>query len=417
MTPTLPSPFFVSVAYGKCFREGRLEMWDKLRDLAAKLDGLPWLVGGDFNTFVSEDKRQGRGVRKRTREMLDFDVVISDCQLLDIGADGPKFTWARGDTFERLDRVLLGEGWVNLFESTRVTNLPRLLSDHCPLLVRCQVPGPQPKLSFRFQNMWVRHHLFLNEVERCWKKDTGTREMINVQIKLSRLKTSLRVRNRVVFGNIFEGLKKAEAEAKEAAESFVHNQSPVLRSEMNRAMVTFILRLKMEEDFWRQKAAIKWVAEGERNTKFFHGWMKQKRIKSRIHMIEEGDQILTEDMEIRHSAEKFFKNLLSDDVGCLEELDLDILESLPAHVHMEMLERMPSEEEIKQLVFSINAESVVGPDGYSALFFHACWEIIKVDVVDAVRDFFAGSQIPRGIAATPYCAHTEKEESHKMGLI
>ncbi|XP_042059474.1 uncharacterized protein LOC121803977 [Salvia splendens] len=182
VTPTLPVPFFVSVAYGKCYREGRLEMWDKLRDLAVKLDGLPWLVGGDFNTFVSKDERQGGSVRKKTREMLDFAEVISDCQLLDIGADGPKFTWARGDTFERLDRVFLGEGWANLFESTSVMNLPRLLSDHFPLLV-----------------------------ERCWKDDTGIRGMINVQIKLSRLKTSLRICNRVVFDNIFEGLKKVEA--------------------------------------------------------------------------------------------------------------------------------------------------------------------------------------------------------------
>ncbi|XP_042016195.1 uncharacterized protein LOC121764206 [Salvia splendens] len=156
----------------------------------------------------------------------------------------------------------------------------------------------------------------------------------------------------------------------------------------------------MEEDYWRQKAAIKWMAEGERNTKFFHGWVKQKRIKSRIHMIEENYQILTEDMDIRHSAENFFKNLLSDDVGCIEEPDLDILESLPAHVNMDLLERTPSEEEIKQIVFSLNAEGAAGPDGYSALFFQACWEIIKADVVDAVRDFFAGSQIPRGIAAT-----------------
>ena len=84
-------------------------MWIKLRELAAKMDGLSWLVGGDFNIFVSEEERQG-SKRRRTREMMEFAEAISDCQLLDTGADGPKFTWARGDTFERLDRVLLGEG-------------------------------------------------------------------------------------------------------------------------------------------------------------------------------------------------------------------------------------------------------------------------------------------------------------------
>ncbi|XP_042056286.1 uncharacterized protein LOC121800861 [Salvia splendens] len=382
-TPLLPAPFFVSVVYGKCFREGRLEMWDKLREIAASLDG-----------------GETRGCEEEKERMLDFAEAISDCQLLDVGADGPKFTWARGNVFERLDRVLLGEGWANMLESTHVSNLPRILSDHCPLLVEARLPGPRAKPSFRFQNMWVRYHLFLNEVDRCWREGTGTRGMINMQIKLNQLKSSLKIWNRVVFGNVFEGLKKAEVEAKEAMERYEQDPSPDLRSELNRSTANFILKLKMEEDYWRQKAALKWVAEGERNTKFFHGWVKQKRIKSRIHMIEDGDHILTEDKDIRDSAGNFFKNLLTGEVESLEEPDLGILESLPNHVNMEMLERTPFEDEIKQVVFSINAESAAGLDGYSALFFHVCWEIIKEDVVDAVREFFSGSQIPRGIAAT-----------------
>ncbi|XP_042065479.1 uncharacterized protein LOC121808993 [Salvia splendens] len=320
-SPSLPVPLFISVAYGKCSREGRIEMWDKLRELAAKLDGSPWLVGGDFNIFVSEEERQGsvRRQGRKIREMKDFAETISDCQLLDVGADGPKFTWARGYTFERLDRVLLGEGWENVFESTRVTNLPRILSDHCPLLVAFRFPGPWVKPSFQFQNRWVRHPLFLKEVERCWREETGTFGMVNIQIKLSRLKRSLRIWNLVVFGNIFEKLRKAEEEAKETSERYEQNPSPALRTEMNKSIVEFLVRLKMEEDFWRQKAAIKWVAEGERNTRFFHGWVKQKTIKARIHTIEDGEEILTDDAQIRNSTANFFKELLTEDVGLLGE--------------------------------------------------------------------------------------------------
>ncbi|XP_047978624.1 uncharacterized protein LOC125220501 [Salvia hispanica] len=366
ITPMLSAPFFISVAYEKCFREGRIDMWIKLRELAAKMDGLSWLVGGDFNIFVSEEERQG-SKRRRTREMMEFAEAISDCQLLDIGADGPKFTWAR---------------------------------DHCPLLIVCRVPGPRVRPSFRFQNMWVRHHLFLQEVERCWREDTGTRGLINLQLKLSRLKRSLKIWNRVVFGNILENLRKAEFEAKKAMENFEQNPSPLLRAEMNRTSAEFILSLKMEEDFWRQKATLKWVAEGERNTKFFHGWVKQKRVKSRIHMIEEGGQTLTEEVDIRNSAEFFFKNLLTEDVGSLGEPELEILSSLPADVNLSQLEVDPTAEEVRQVVFDINADSTAGPDGFSALFFQACWDIVGKDVVEAVVDFFAGAQLPRGIAAT-----------------
>ncbi|XP_042016191.1 uncharacterized protein LOC121764202 [Salvia splendens] len=340
VSPSLSVPIFMSVVYGKCSREGRVEIWDKLREPASKLDGSPWLVGGNFNIFVSEEERQGsvRRQGRKAREMSDLAETISDCQLLDVGADGPKFTWARGNTFERLVRVLLSEGWANVFECTRVTNLPRILSDHCPLLINCRLPGPRIKPSFRFQNMWVRHPLFLKEVERCWREETGTSGMVNVQLKLSRLKKSLRIWNRVVFGNIFERLGKAEAEAKEASEKFEQNPTPALRVEMNKAIAKFLARLKMEEDFWRQKAAIKWVAEGERNTRYFQGWVKQKRVKARIHMIEEGERVLTDDADIRNSTEMFFKELLTEDVGLLGEPDLEIIPSLTPHVNMNRLE-------------------------------------------------------------------------------
>ncbi|XP_042056303.1 uncharacterized protein LOC121800878 [Salvia splendens] len=262
--------------------------------------------------------------------------------------------------------------------------------------------------------MWVRHHLFLQEVERCWREGTGTSGMINVQIKLSRLKRSLRIWNRVVFGNIFERLKKAELEAKEALERYEQNPLPELRSEMNKSAAEFLLRLKMEEDFWHQKAALKCMAEGDRNTRFFQGWVKQKWVKSRILSIEDGNQTLTEDVDIRSSAEKFFKGLLSDDVGFLEELDLEILPTLPSQVNMEFFERAPTIDEIRKTVFSINAESAAGPDGYSALFFQACWEIMGADVAAAVLDLFAGSQIPRGIAATLIVLVPKKENPTKL---
>lgn len=88
--------------------------------------------------------------------------------------------------------------------------------------------------------------------------------MLNVQIKLSRLKRSLRIWNRVVFGNIFERLRRAEAEAQEALMNYELNPCSIMRVESNKAAAEFLLRLKMEEDFWRQKATLKWVAEGDR---------------------------------------------------------------------------------------------------------------------------------------------------------
>ncbi|XP_042029932.1 uncharacterized protein LOC121776834 [Salvia splendens] len=351
LTDGLPAPFFLSVVYGKCSREARLPLWEKLRALAVKCESLPWMVGGDFNIFTSEDERQGASLRKsRTREMSDFVNAISDCQLMDLGADGAKFTWARGDTFERLDRALIGEGWLDMFASTRVTNLPRVMSDHGPLLIQCQLPGPHIRPPFRFQNMWTRHHSFLKEVEKSWIEATGAQGMVNLHLKLGRVKKCLKWWNKNVFGNIFERVKKADMEAQEALKRFEQDQSPCNRTEMNRTAAELVLRLKMEEDYWKQKAAIRWSVEGERNTKFFQGWVKQKRAKSRIHSIEEEGQVISEDGDLRASAVNFFQSLLSSDIEHLQEPKLDILSSLPTDFNLEALERTPTIEEVKRVV-------------------------------------------------------------------
>ena len=140
--------------------------------------------------------------------------------------------------------------------------------------------------------------------------------------------------------------------------------------------------------------------EGERNAKFFQGWVKQKRTKSRIHSIEEEGRIITEDEELRTSAVEFFQNLLTSDIEQLQEPDSELLASLPPDVNMSELESLPMEQEVKKVVFGINADSASGPDGLSSLFFQTCWDIVAWDVTNAVIDFFQGAQMPRGLAAT-----------------
>ncbi|CAH9089090.1 unnamed protein product [Cuscuta europaea] len=55
-------------------------------------------------------------------------------------------------------------------------------------------------------------------------------------------------------------------------------------------------------------------------------------------------------------------------------------------------------EEIKQAVWSLNKDGASGPDGYNGVFFRTCWDIVGMDVVRAVQDFFIGNHIPKAMA-------------------
>ncbi|KAL0307991.1 UNVERIFIED_CONTAM: hypothetical protein Scaly_2963900 [Sesamum calycinum] len=45
-------------------------------------------------------------------------------------------------------------------------------------------------------------------------------------------------------------------------------------------------------------------------------------------------------------------------------------------------------------------DSAAGPDGFSALFYQVCWEIIAQDVLIAVQDFFCCTPMPKNFKAT-----------------
>ncbi|XP_042004656.1 uncharacterized protein LOC121753430 [Salvia splendens] len=212
--------------------------------------------------------------------------------------------------------MFVSEAWTKVFEASRVTNLPRVSSDHGPILARCKLTGPTIRGSaFRFQNMWIRHEGFKKIVQDAWEQPTGAIGLLNLQIKLVRSKKALKAWNKETFGSIDANLKRMEEEIAKAQANFEADPSPQNRTEINKNIAEYILLHKMEEDFWRQKAALRWLAEGDRNSRFYQSWVKQKRVRLRIHSICANGQKITDEAEIRNSAVEFFQGLLAPGHG------------------------------------------------------------------------------------------------------
>ncbi|XP_049405051.1 uncharacterized protein LOC125868449 [Solanum stenotomum] len=59
------------------------------------------------------------------------------------------------------------------------------------------------------------------------------------------------------------------------------------------------------------------------------------------------------------------------------------------------LTAMPTIEELKEIVFSMNPNSAAGLDVMNGYFFQKCWQIIKNDVFGVIQVFFCGEIIPK----------------------
>ncbi|WMV13674.1 hypothetical protein MTR67_007059 [Solanum verrucosum] len=56
---------------------------------------------------------------------------------------------------------------------------------------------------------------------------------------------------------------------------------------------------------------------------------------------------------------------------------------------------MPTLEELRHMVFSMNPNSTPGPNVIGGKFYQACWNIIKEDLLAAVQSFFCGHIMPK----------------------
>ena len=149
--------FMFTVVYGSPNFRRRQMLWSKLKDLEGYIS-LPWLVAGDFNAFLTIAEKKGRSSRG-SLPCRKFKEWMSECDMFDLGFCGPKFTWNRGMLFERIDRPVGNLTWQEIFPETRVFHLPKVGSDHWPILIKPWIRHFRSTTMrlFKFMAPWVSH--------------------------------------------------------------------------------------------------------------------------------------------------------------------------------------------------------------------------------------------------------------------
>jgi hypothetical protein len=197
------------------------------------------------------------------------------------------------------------------------------------------------------------------------------------------------------FGNVLRELDKARknleylrinnADQKEIRQATDHMQELLYREEM----------------LWLQRSRVTWLKEGDRNTRFFHQkavWRarrnKIKRLKNNEGVWHDGPS----DME--RMATSYFQELFTRDPSLNAD---DLISLTQGKVTMAMNDDLCkdfTEEEIGDALFQIWPLKAPGVDGFPARFYQRNWGTIKVEVINAVKLFFATGNMPDGVNDT-----------------
>ncbi|KAK3189472.1 hypothetical protein Dsin_029033 [Dipteronia sinensis] len=333
--------------------------------------GSPWIVLSDFNVSRSVGESIG-GCSRISGAMEEFNDCLQSLELDDLRFSGFLHTWcnkrSNGCISKKLDRVLVNNDWLVKFENSEAIFLPPGISDHSPSVVKLGLQDIKKNRPFKIFNFLTDRADFLPLVDRCWWEQVHGTMQYKLCSKLRNLKKVLKTLN---------------------------NDKPFdsnLRIREKELISYYTTTLKAEEDLLRQKSRIQWLKAGDRNSSYFFKAINGKRNKSKIHTITGDDGSLIEGVIlVKKEAIRHFQTILgysrpvSHGIGTTLS---NIINKVISNGQADFMGRDVTDDEIREVCFSLHPNKALGPNGFNARFFKITCDIVSEDVISAVQEFF-----------------------------
>ena len=206
----------------------------------------------------------------------------------------------------------------------------------------------------------------------------------------------MKIWNHETFGNIHNNLKNARLTL-EQTQSDLENlgysderyEAEILaQKSLNDAQ-------RVEHEFLKEKARVKWIHEGDRNTAFFHRIVNSRRANNSIRAMDINGSLCWDPNSIKDHIKDFYEKLFTENKDNPPNFGIikDVIPELVTAADNYLLVATPSNEEIRRAVFSLDPNSAPGPDGFNGSFFQHCWDIVGSDVCEGIKDFFRTGRI------------------------
>lgn len=376
--------FFTSV-YGSPQPCIRRQLWGKLEEISEEMQE-PWLVFGDFNAFLEEaDKVGGR----KSPGCKWFREWVQRTEMRDLGFTGSRFTWARRQCHERLDWALVNEEWVEAFRSTTVEHLPRVASDHSPILIKIEENRPKAK-NFRYLGAWEAHIDWHRWLKENWRLDVSLPAAQNMlEERIDDWKYNY-------FGDLTKRKNRTLARLAGIQKALAYNYSTRFQKLEQQLREEYERTITQEELLKAQNARAIWLAQGDKNSKIFHAVHREKkyRYRKRVKTLRLGDgSWCTEVDKLSEEATNFFRSTYSEEVD--HQTGYHIRGRFPrlTEESMTLLSCRVQRDEVKKALFDMAPFKAAGPDGFNPRFYQYNWDTVGDTVCRMVNEVFETGEV------------------------
>jgi hypothetical protein len=264
-----------------------------------------------------------------------------------------------------------------------------IASDHTPVILELKRPNTTKQARrFRFENMWTTTEGFWSSVEQWWKEiDVEGNGVYVMATKPRSISKKLSSWAKSHFGSIREQKQTVLAILDELA--YKEQDGDWSMSDVqyrNKLEQDYEAILHKEEIMWKQRAKIKWLREGDRNTAYFHKIASGRKRKKCITSLNAGQQNIRGDEALSKHITEFYASLFAGKANWQLHLDWNRVFEPVREVDFTQLEQQFTDTEILLAIHGMDSNSSPGPDGFPASFFKHSWKFIKNDILSMFHD-------------------------------
>lgn len=278
---------------------------------------------------------------RRFRRTLDA-LAVDELYL-----HGRWYTWSnerRRPTMERIDRAFATVQWLEAFPCHRLWALSTDTSDHAPLLLELRTDFRVSR-RFRFEPFWVKLDGYDDVVKQAWDQSTGDVDACRaLDVKLRRTARALQSWSMRHLGSVRQQLFMAREIIAQLDKAQEHRQLTDGEREYRATLKGRCLGLaSLSRTIARHRSRIRFLGEGDANTKFFHLQACHRRRKNFIPTVQHDGAGFSAEAAKQDVIYNYFNGILG--VPFQREHTLN-LQSLLPQIDLAGIDSCFSEEEV-----------------------------------------------------------------------
>ena len=306
-----------------------------------------------------------------------------------------------GQSCSVLIKPLCNPSWKLCFEETNVLHLPRVLSDHCPILLNTQpTPLHLGQKPFRLETMWFNDPSFPALV-----KNSQLSFPLDVPLTIRDFTEKVTIWNREIFGNHFHKKLRLVARLTGIQKSLAFRPCIDLMDVESTLTSQYHNILLLKEEFWALKSHLHWATLGDRNTSFFHLSTMCKRHHNKIWCLKNSLGSWSQSLEeLKSIIQNHFTDLYTIGLTTFTPFapQPDYLHTLSLATRDSLSENV-SKSDIFKSIHSFNPLKSPGPDGLHPIFFQKYCDIIGDSVTAFIQGIFKLKKMPPELNSTLIC--------------